>query len=124
LFTEKGLAFCQKTDIFKELLWFSYKDEPSNWHVLNKEQVKEILEKNKNKEKVPSLEVYAVEQQLDEEKVVFENVVGQDSLTRFDKPKGKRNRNRKKSRNKNTDRNKNNQNQAKNNNRKRSKRNA
>jgi cell fate regulator YaaT (PSP1 superfamily) len=124
LFTEKGLAFCQKTDIFKELLWFSYKDEPSNWHVLNKEQVKEILEKNKNKEKVPSLEVYAVEQQLDEEKVVFENVVGQDSLTRFDKPKGKRNRNRKKSRNKNTGRNKNNQNQAKNNNRKRSKRNA
>jgi cell fate regulator YaaT (PSP1 superfamily) len=50
--TEKGIAFCQKTDIFKEQLWFSYKDEPANWHVLSKDQVNEILEKNKNKEKV------------------------------------------------------------------------
>ena len=96
--TEKGIAFCQKTDIFKEQLWFSYKDEPANWHVLSKDQVNEILEKNKNKEKVPSLEAYAVDNII-EEKVVFENVVGQDSLTRFDKPKGSknsRNRNRNK----------------------------
>lgn len=97
--TEKGLAFCQKTDIFKELLWFSYKEEPANWHVLSKDQVNEILEKNKKKEKVPSLEIYAVDN-ITEDKVVFENVVGQDSLTRFDRPKkkskGNRNRNRKK----------------------------
>lgn len=98
LFTEKGMAFCQKTDIFKERLWFSYKDEPANWHVLSKVQVNEILEKNKNKEKVASLEAYAVDN-IVEEKVVFENVVGQDSLTRFDRPKGSknsRNRNRNK----------------------------
>ncbi|WP_084273394.1 PSP1 domain-containing protein [Maribacter antarcticus] len=96
LFTEKGLAFCQKTDIFKEQLWFSYKDVPANWHVLSKDQVNEILEKNRNKEKVASLEAYAVDNII-EEKVVFENVVGQDSLTRFDKPKGSkysRNRNK------------------------------
>lgn len=102
LFTEKGLAFCQKTDIFKQLLWFSYKDEPSNWHVLSKDQVNEILEKNKKKEKVVSLEAYAVDNII-EEKVVFENVVGQDSLTRFDKPKNKGNRN---NRNRNRNRNK------------------
>jgi cell fate regulator YaaT (PSP1 superfamily) len=101
LFTEKGLAFCQKTDIFKQLLWFSYKDEPSNWHVLSKDQVNEILDKNKKKEKVVSLEAYAVDNVI-EEKVVFENVVGQDSLTRFDKPKSKGNRNnRNRNRNKN-----------------------
>ncbi len=103
LFTEKGLAFCQKTDIFKEMLWFSYRDEPANWHVLSKDRVNEILEKNKNKEKVVSLEAYAVENII-EEKVVFENVVGQDSLTRFDKPKskssGSRNRNKNKNRSK------------------------
>ncbi len=102
LFTEKGLAFCQKTDIFKEKLWFSYKDDPANWHVLSPEQVKEILEKNKKKEKVASLEEYAVENLVEiEERVVFENVVGQDSLTRFDKPKrskNSRNRNRNKKR--------------------------
>ncbi|MBU2948195.1 PSP1 domain-containing protein [Zobellia uliginosa] len=95
LFTEKGLAFCQKTDIFKGLLWFSYKNEPANWHTLTKEQVQEILEKNKKKEKVASLEEYTVDNFVKEEKV-FENVVGQDSLTRFDRPKrSSRNRNRK-----------------------------
>ncbi|MEP2057204.1 PSP1 domain-containing protein [Maribacter litoralis] len=106
LFTEKGLAFCQKTDIFKEMLWFSYKDDPGNWHVLSKDQVNEILLKNKKKEKVPSLEMYAMEIVV-EEKVVFENVVGQDSLTRFDKPKGNRNKNRNKNKNRNRNKNKN-----------------
>ncbi|MDP5062766.1 MAG: hypothetical protein NWP64_12665 [Maribacter sp.] len=106
LFTEKGLAFCQKTDIFKEMLWFSYKDNPANWHVLSKDQVNEILEKNKNKEKVASLEMYAMEIVV-EEKVVFENVVGQDSLTRFDKPKGAGNNNKNKNRNRNRNKNKN-----------------
>lgn len=106
LFTEKGLAFCQKTDIFKEMLWFSYKEDPGNWHVLSKEQVNEILLKNKKKEKVASLEMYAMEIVV-EEKVVFENVVGQDSLTRFDKPKGNRNKSRNKNKNRNRNRNKN-----------------
>lgn len=98
LFTEKGLAFCQKTDIFKGMLWFSYKEDPSNWHILTKEQVQEILDKNKKKEKVASLEEYTIDNFVKEERV-FENVVGQDSLTRFDRPKKSRNsnRNRKKS---------------------------
>ena len=45
--TEKGIAYCQKVDIFKEKLWFTYRDDPANWHMLTKEQVLEILEKNK-----------------------------------------------------------------------------
>ncbi|NNF19596.1 MAG: hypothetical protein HKN61_07430 [Flavobacteriaceae bacterium] len=100
LFTEKGLAFCQKTDIFKGTLWFSYKDEPANWHALTKEQVHEIAEKNKKKEKVASLEEYASENETPAE-TAFENVVGQDSLTRFDRPKrkSKRRNNKKKGRN-------------------------
>ena len=97
LFTEKGMAFCQKSDIFKSTLWFSYKDDPSNWHMLSKDQVIEIIGKNKKKEKVTSLEEYAVDN-IVEEKVVFENVVGQDSLTRFDKPKRRNNRNKNKKR--------------------------
>lgn len=101
--TEKGIAYCQKTDIFKGILWFSYKDDPSNWHILHKEQVKEILEKNNQNVKVVSLEEYAAEN-ITEEALVFENVVGQDSLTRFDRPQskpgGKKNRSRKKRNNK------------------------
>ena len=88
------------------MLWFSYKEDPGNWHVLSKDQVNEILQKNKKKEKVASLEMYAMEIVV-EEKVVFENVVGQDSLTRFDKPKGGGNRNKNRNKNKNRNRNKN-----------------
>lgn len=93
LYTEKGLAFCQKTDIFKAKLWFSYKDEPSNWHPLSAEQVVEILEKNKRKEPVASLEEYVAENVPNDEPI-FENTVGQDSITRFDRPKRSRNRKR------------------------------
>ncbi|WP_299533816.1 regulatory iron-sulfur-containing complex subunit RicT [Ulvibacterium sp.] len=94
LHTEKGLAFCQKADIFKSTLWFSYRNEPSNWHALSKDQVVEIIQKNKKKEKVASLEEYVADNSVEEEKV-FENVVGQDSLTRFDRPKRRKKRNRK-----------------------------
>ena len=97
--TEKGVAYCQKTDIFKGILWFSYKDDPASWHVLKKQQVQEILEKNKQNIKVASLEEYAADN-VTEEALVFENVVGQDSLTRFDRPhsksRGKKNKSRKK----------------------------
>lgn len=97
LFTEKGIAFCQKTDIFKGLLWYSYKDDPSNWHILTKEQVQEILDKNIAKKPVASLEEFAVEN-IEDEKLIFENVVGQDSLTRFDRPKRKNKRSKSKKR--------------------------
>lgn len=90
--TQKGVAFCQKTDIFKRTMWYSYKEEPSYWHALSTDQVHEILEKNKKKETVASLEEYAVES-VSEDTLVFENVVGQDSLTRFDRPKRQKKRN-------------------------------
>ena len=97
LYTEKGTAFCQKSDIFKGLLWFSYKDDPSHWHTLTKEQVREIIQKNKIKEQVASLEIYATDN-LERETTLFESTTGQDSLTRFDRPK--QNNRRKKKNNK------------------------
>ena len=94
--TEKGLATCQKVDIFKGLLWYAYEDNPANWHKLTVQQVNEIIDLAKNKQKVASLEEYA-EELVEETKKEFENVVGQDSLTRFDRPnrKGNKNKNRK-----------------------------
>ncbi|MFP2997874.1 regulatory iron-sulfur-containing complex subunit RicT [Spongiivirga sp. MCCC 1A20706] len=106
LYTEKGKAVCQKTDIFKGVMWFAYEGEWMNWHKITVEQANEIIEMNKNKKPVASLEEYALELEEDT-KVEFENVVGQDSLTRFDKPKRKRG-----NRNKNKRRNKNNKNRA------------
>ena len=102
LYTEKGKAVCQKTDIFKGYMWYAYEGEWMNWHKLTTEQANEIIEKNKRKEKVASLEEYASEL-IEDTKVEFENVVGQDSLTRFDNPKrkNKRRKNRGKQRRRN-----------------------
>ncbi len=102
--TEKGVAFCQKTDIFKGILWFSYKDDPSNWHTLTKEQVRQILDLSRQKKKIQSLEEFSSENLAGKE-VAFENPVGQDSLTRFDRPRNKRGS--KKRRNKGNNRKKN-----------------
>ncbi|MAQ74751.1 MAG: hypothetical protein CL613_00290 [Aquimarina sp.] len=98
--TEKGVAVCQKIDIFKGLLWYAYEGEWMHWHKISVQDAKEIIEANNSNEKVASLEEYASEL-MEDTKVDFENVVGQDSLTRFD-TKPKRNRNRKKNRTKKT----------------------
>ena len=109
LYTEKGNAVCQKTDIFKGLMWFAYEGEWMNWHIITTEQANEIITKNKAKEKVASLEEYAAEH-IQDTKNEFENVVGQDSLTRFDSPKS----NKKRKNNKNNKNNRNNKNNNKN----------
>ena len=103
--TEKGLAICQKMDIFKGLLWYTYKDEWMQWHELTAEVAQKIIAKNKNGEVVTSLEDYSQEEKTEVKAVAFENVVGQDSLNRFDRPhtrnkkrSGNRNRNRRRSR--------------------------
>ncbi len=94
--TEKGIAVCQKIDIFKKYLWYAYEGEWMNWHKISTEHANEIIEANTKNEKVASLEDFASEL-LEDTKVDFENVVGQDSLTRFDQPK-RNNRRRKKTR--------------------------
>ena len=99
LYTEKGDAYCQKVDIFKGNMWFAYANDNAHWHMIHADQVKEMLELNKNKERVSSLEEYVIEDTTKEEVAKnFENAVGQDSLTRFDAPKRKKrpNNNRKK----------------------------
>ena len=101
--TEKGTAICQKTDIFKGLMWYAYDGEWMNWHILSATQANEIIEKNKKGEKVASLEEYAVEH-VEDTITEFENVVGQDSLTRFDNPKRNNRRKNNKNRNRNNKR--------------------
>ena len=95
LVTEKGNAVCQKQDIFKGLMWFAYTDNFANWHVLKIEQVREILSENKLKNKVSSLEDFAIEVAAPPEKD-FNNAMGQESLTRFDQPKKKKRNNKSK----------------------------
>ncbi|WP_078346598.1 PSP1 domain-containing protein [Mucilaginibacter pedocola] len=95
--TEKGDARLQKTDIFKRIMWFSYPREES-WVPLPISRVKEIQQMNRDGVLPEDLaEVVAVE--VKPVKVLdYENVVGQDSLTRLDE---RRNKNNKKNKNKN-----------------------
>lgn len=104
LYTKKGTAVCQKIDIFQGHLWYAYEGEWMSWHKLTTAHANEIITANRKKEPVASLEEFAAEL-VEEVTIDFGNVVGQDSLTRFDKPKTsnkRRNSRNRKSRNSNS----------------------
>jgi cell fate regulator YaaT (PSP1 superfamily) len=91
--TKKGNAFYRKMDIFRGVMWYSYQDEPLNFIELKLERVNEIIALNKKEEKPKDL-IGFVEFKEVVKQPEYENVVGQDDLTRFDKPKGKGNKNK------------------------------
>ncbi|UKJ08064.1 PSP1 domain-containing protein [Solitalea lacus] len=96
--TERGFARLQKTDIFKRIMWFSY-EGVTDWIPLEVGKVKEILASNAKGQK--SVDLKAVEYTTTTTGVKdvafdFENVVGQDSLTRLDE-KNKKKKKKKKS---------------------------
>ncbi len=85
--TKKGNAFLLKTDIFKGLLWYMYQDDTTGSPIpLSCERVTEIIAMNQEGKFPEDLKDYS--EVVVVEDVAFTNVVGQDSLTRFDKKKG------------------------------------
>lgn len=98
--TKRGSAWLQKTDIFKKMMWFSYRSEET-WVPLHVSRVNQIIEMNKRNEYPEDLSEIVIQPRIVEKVLDYENVVGQDSLTRLDE------RNRKKKKNNNSSRNKN-----------------
>ncbi len=92
--TERGRAFHQKTDIFKRIMWYSYTDAPETFIPLTIEKVKEIMAMNAQGKKPADLQGHQIMQQQKEVLPDYENVVGQDSISRFDNRK-RNNKNRK-----------------------------
>ena len=87
---EDGPAYLVKTDILQEIMYFSYeKGSLTNVYPLSAGEVREIIMMNRNGERPESLK-------FDPEPMgpQFISAVGDDSITRFDKPKKQRNRNR------------------------------
>lgn len=80
--TQRGTALLQKTDIFKKLMWFSY-SAAENWIPVPVQKVNEILERNRKGERPADLREPAPQPTVKKE-IGYENVVGQDSLTRLD----------------------------------------
>ena len=104
--TEAGYARHQKTDIFKKIMWFSYQGD-ENWIPVAAARVKEIMAMNKAGKKAPNLKEEAIQiaaPVVVEKSFDYENVVGQDSLTRLDE----RSKNRNNNQNKNQKNNRNN----------------
>ena len=83
---EDGLAYLVKTDILRETMYFSYdKNSMADLYALSGDEVFEIIKMNRNGLKPESLksepEAIAPE---------FISAVGDDSISRFDKPKKQR----------------------------------
>jgi cell fate regulator YaaT (PSP1 superfamily) len=100
--TLTGTVRHQKTDIFKKLMWFSYPND-DNWIPLDISRVKEIQKLNKEgiKPEYLKIEIAEEDKPVVQKTFDYENVVGQDSLTRLDNKGGKNKRNnRNKNRNK------------------------
>ncbi|MEO5643375.1 MAG: regulatory iron-sulfur-containing complex subunit RicT [Bacteroidia bacterium] len=94
--TVRGRARHQKTDIFKGVMFFTFADEPDQFLPVPARRVKEIIEMNKRGEKPEELGVLKTQKEIEEvDEPDFENVVGQDSLTRFDQSKRKKKKKKK-----------------------------
>jgi cell fate regulator YaaT (PSP1 superfamily) len=91
LLTEKGEATLQKTDIFRKIMWFGFKEE-SNWYPLNVQRVNEILALNREGKKPASLDIDVVKE------VVKEGPLNND-LAQLDKKYKNQGRNKKKPKN-------------------------
>lgn len=88
--TKKGTAFYQKMDIFKGIMWYSYPEAGLEWVPLEIDRVKEIIALNEQGKAVPDLEAFKFSTPTTEDVGEYENVVGQDDLTRFDQQKRRR----------------------------------
>ncbi|POY39130.1 hypothetical protein C3K47_01135 [Solitalea longa] len=90
--TERGFARLQKTDIFKRIMWFSY-EGVTDWIPLEVPKVREILSANAKGQKSADLKVLEYNSAETVSKPAtfdYENVVGQDSLTRLDEKNKKK----------------------------------
>lgn len=86
LHTEKGSAYHIKTDVFKRQMWFAYEGDAgvgTGLIALSPERVREIAKLNAAGKKPVDLKDFEDEEIVRREPD-YDNVVGQDSLNRFD----------------------------------------
>lgn len=92
---EDGEAYLMKTDILKGMMWFSYDPKSmANMVALNNKEVKEVIALNKKGVKAQSY----MKNNIADKSPEFMSAVGEDSISRFDndkKKKNSRNRNNK-----------------------------
>ena len=93
--TPKGKAVVFKMDIFKRLVYFLQLGEPGASPIaMNVEDANELIAASQQGEVISGLQSYVVEDEPEEVDDTFGNVVGQESLTRFDEAKRRRKKRR------------------------------
>lgn len=93
--TKDGTYYFFKADILRELITYSSAPNvPSNLVTISAQRAKEVIAMNKRGEKPTSLD-NTVQDKEKEAVMDYENVVGQDDVTRFDKTKKRSNKKRK-----------------------------
>ncbi len=91
--TPKGKAVVFKMDIFKRLVYFLQLGEQGSSPIaMNVEDANKLIAASAKGEVVGSLASYELEEEVEEVDTTFGNVVGQESLTRFDEAKRKKRR--------------------------------
>lgn len=96
--TGKGNLLHRKTDIFKRIMWYAVQPEPKEgedrtffgaeqWVPLSVDRVKEIIALNKLGQRPDDTGAIEIEEEDD---LGYDDVVGQDSLTRMDRAKKKK----------------------------------
>ena len=93
--TPKGKAVVFKMDIFKRLVYFLQLGEPGASPIaMNVEDANELIAASQQGEVISGLQSYVVEDEPEEVDETFGNVVGQESLTRFDEATRRRKKRR------------------------------
>lgn len=104
LLTAKGTMVHRKTDIFKRIMWYAVLQErkegeergftgAEQWVPMSVDRVKEIIAMNKAGQKPE--DAGALEFEDESEELGYDDVVGQDSLTRMDRAKKKKKKKKK-----------------------------
>lgn len=97
--TESGTAYFMKIDVFKQLIWYSFKkDAPENVTAISIDRAFDIIEMNKRGKKPETLKS---SEDIDMNATVYNDLVGQESITRFDNKKKKRKKRRRNKKNRN-----------------------
>jgi len=79
--TKKGTGRHIKTEVFKQLMWYSYEGDDFNMIAIPLDKVKDLISLNANGKMPDKLEDFA---QSKEAKADFENAADQFELNRFD----------------------------------------
>lgn len=102
--TKSGIARLQKTDIFRQLMWFCF-DGDNNWHPLTTDRVNEIIDLNKSGKKPETLSEDTIEIKAVESAGINSDLALMDKKFSGKNSNNKRNNSKNKNRNRNRNKN-------------------